>query len=306
MNTFPKMLLLVALVLQSNPILARELTSFNGQQLNDIRQITNIKKYGKYKPSQFSTKKHVVLVSWNSEEGKKRFFRSKYNNDFFQLAHHYQPQANPLYCGIASSVIVLNSIRASSGKIPVQPQFSVKKPKALGGDVIPYNLYNQANLLNETTDKVKSRNIIQLKNISADSGDNSGKFDPGLKLAELAGVLESYKLAVQKYPSNADIKNGADKFRSRIKATLNENKLFILVNYKSDMVGQLGSGHISPVGAYDEQSDSVLVLDVAGYQNPWIWIPIVDLYASMHTKDGDKYRGYLLVEEGEKLSSKVF
>ena len=73
---------------------------------------------------------------------------------------------------------------------------------------------------------------------------------------------------------------------------------FLLINYKSNMVGQASSGHISPVGAYDEKSDSVLVLDVAAYQNPWVWIPVTDLYASMHTKDGDKYRGYLVVEEG--------
>ncbi|WP_455221517.1 phytochelatin synthase family protein, partial [Kaarinaea lacus] len=246
----------------------------------------------------------VVLVSWNSEEGKKRLFRSKFNNDFFQLANHYQPQANPLYCGIASSVIVLNSIRASSGQIPNQPQFSIKKPAALGGEVIPYNLYSQASLLNETTDKVKSRKIIQLRNIPANGSEDTEQFDPGLKLADLKGVLESYKLAVQKYSADSDIKIGVKKFRNKIKAVLSENNQYMLINYKSDLVGQLSSGHISPLGAYDEQSDSVLVLDVAEYQNPWIWIPICDLYASMHTKDGESYRGYLVIEEGVGLTDK--
>ena len=298
MNWFVKISLVVVLGLQSHVILAREIMSFNGQQLDDTSYIVNTKHYGKYRPSQFSNNGEVVLVSWNSEEGKKRFFRSKYNNDFFQLAHHYQPQANPLYCGIASSVIVLNSIRSTSGKIPVQPQFSVKKPEVLGGDVVPYNLYNQSNLLNKSTDKVKPRDIIQLKNISTNGADTAKQFDPGLKLAELKGVLESYQLAVEKYPADADVKEGAQKFRGKIKETLNEKKQFMLINYKSDLVGQLGGGHISPIGAYDERSDSVLVLDVAGYQNPWIWIPVKDLYASMHTKDGDKYRGYLVVEEG--------
>lgn len=305
MDVLVKMPLLALLfALHSSLSVADNFVSFNGQPLNGTSHVAEPKAYGKYKPSQFSGNGQVVVVSWNSEEGKKRFFRSKYNNDFFQLANHYQPQANPLYCGIASSVIVLNSIRASSGRIPNQPQFSIKKPSALGGDVIPYNLYSQASLLNENTDKVKLRQVIQLKNIRADSTDDTQQFDPGLKLAELKGVLESYKLAVQKYSADADIKIGVKEFRSRIKAVLSENNQFMLINYKSNMVGQLSSGHISPLGAYDSQSDSVLVLDVAEYQNPWIWIPLYDLYASMHTKDGESYRGYLVIEEGVGLTDK--
>ena len=293
-----KVPLVVTLLVLSQLSIAREERSFNGQLLDAGTETAAIKAYGKYKPSHFSADKKVVLVSWNSDEGKARFFRSKYNNDFFQLANNYQPQANPLYCGIASSVIVLNTIRASSGKIPVQLDASVKKPKALGGQVVPYNLYSQASLLNDTTDKVKPRQIIQLKNISPDDADSADKFDPGLKLEDLKGVLESYRLAVEKFPADADIESGAENFRKKLKAVLAEKQRFILINYKSDTVGQLGSGHISPVGAYDEQSDSVLVLDVAGYQNPWLWIPVSDLYASMHIKDGKEYRGYLVVSEG--------
>ncbi len=298
MKTIVRVSLVAFFVAANHVTAAQEVMSFNGQPLDSSQQVINTKAYEKYKPSEFSADKKVVLVSWNSDEGKKRFFRSKYNNDFFQLAHHYQPQANPLYCGIASSVIVLNSIRAASGKIPVQPQFSIKKPEELGGDIVPYNLYSQASLLNETTDKVKPRQIIQLKNIATKGRENTAQFDPGLKLAELKGVLESYKLTVEKYSADSDLKAGADMFRNKIKSILTDKEKFVLINYKSNMVGQMSSGHISPLGAYDEQSDSVLVLDVAAYQNPWIWIPVHDLYASMHTKDGDNYRGYLVVQEG--------
>jgi len=290
-------ILLAAVTQNTN---ARELMSFNGQPLNKSQTVAKAKPYGQYQPSEFSPDKQVVLVSWNSEEGKKRFFRSKYNSDFFQLANNYQPQANPLYCGIASSVIILNTIRNASGKIPNQPEASVLKPKALGGNVVPYNLYSQATLLNEFTDKVKPRKIIQLKNISANDAEDADKFDPGLKLAELKGVLESYKLSVQKYSADSDIEEGAQQLREKLKSVLTEPEQFMLINYKGNMVGQLSSGHISPVGAYDDESDSVLVLDVAGYQNPWLWIPVKDLYASMHTKDGQYYRGYLVVEEGKE------
>ena len=47
-----------------------------------------------------------ILVKWNGEQGLERFERSKYKNDFYQLVNFYQPQINPLYCSVASSVIV--------------------------------------------------------------------------------------------------------------------------------------------------------------------------------------------------------
>jgi hypothetical protein len=74
--------------------------------------------YGVFKPSTFSAEKEVVLVAWNSEEGLHKLSRAAFKNDFYQLAHSYQPQINPLYCGIASSVIVLNAMRLESGLVP--------------------------------------------------------------------------------------------------------------------------------------------------------------------------------------------
>ncbi|WP_455220479.1 hypothetical protein, partial [Kaarinaea lacus] len=98
MNVFVRTLLLALLLVSHNSLsVAEDSKSFNGQPLDATLQVVKTKAYGKFKPSQFSNKGKVVLVSWNSEEGKKRLFRSKFNNDFFQLANHYQPQANPLY-----------------------------------------------------------------------------------------------------------------------------------------------------------------------------------------------------------------
>jgi len=298
MSLMIRLVLPILLSVQICSASARELTSFNGQSFDDARLDVKAKPYGQYNPSQFSSDHQVVLVSWNSEEGKKRLLRSQFNNDFFQLANNYQPQSNPLYCGIASSVILLNTIRTTSGKIPAQAEASIVRPAVLGGDLVPYYLYSQSNLLNDVTDRVKSREVIQLRNISGSKNEDADKFDPGLSLADLKSVLESYKLRVQKFSAEPEIGEGAAQFRKVLKSVLVENENFLLINYKSDMVGQMSSGHISPVGAYDEQSDSVLVLDVAGYQNPWLWIPVTDLYASMHTKDGQNYRGYLVVEEG--------
>jgi hypothetical protein len=56
-------------------------------------------------------------------------------------------------------------------------------------------------------------------------------------------------------------------------------------------------GHISPIGAYDQKTDSILVLDVASSKRPWIWVNVYDFYFGMHQKDGENYRGYLIVSD---------
>lgn len=260
-----------------------------------VSSVSALEQYGSYKKSEFSDT--TKLVNWNTDEGKKRLFNTKYSKDFFQLAHHYQPQANPLYCGIASSVMVLNALRIEKNKIPSQSAFEVQTPKALGGDKLSYKLYSQATFLNKKTEKVKARSIIELTNVTKENQTDSSQFDPGLTLAELKGVLETYDVKADLHYASGNSRKDIDAFRADLKEILGESKKFILIVYKSDKVGQAGGGHISPLGAYDVLSDSVLVLDVSGHMNPWLWIPVRDLYLSMNTKDGNKFRGYLIVED---------
>ena len=70
------------------------------------------------------------------------------------------------------------------------------------------------------------------------------------------------------------------------------------MNYSRKALGQPGGGHISPVGAYDETSDSFLVMDVNPNRAPWVWITSDDLVAAMRTFDTVENRGYVLIAEG--------
>ena len=62
-------------------------------------------------------------------------------------------------------------------------------------------------------------------------------------------------------------------------------------------MNQDGSGHFSPIGAYDSESDSVLILDVAKYKYPPFWVTTSDLQASLNTIDSDsgKSRGVVQI-----------
>ncbi len=72
----------------------------------------------------------------------------------------------------------------------------------------------------------------------------------------------------------------------------------MIANYLRKTIGQERGGHISPLGAYDVETDRFLVLDVACYKYPPVWVRAEKLFAAMNTTDSDnqnRTRGYVLV-----------
>lgn len=248
-------------------------------------------------PSSFSDRGEVVLAAWNSDEGLRRLNRSTHKVDFHQLAHRFQPQINPLYCGIATTTILLNAIKIPRGAAPSQEELEVEKPQVWGGGRIPFPSYSQVTLLNEETDEVKPRTLIDLANITEENTDDEKAFNPGLNLDQLRRIQEIYDLKAQLFYADKEPTDGVTLFRQEVKSALSDHDKFIVVNFVGTTIGTTTGGHISPLAAYDEETDSVLVLDVAGHKNPWYWSPVSHLYRAMHTKDGDSYRGWLVVQD---------
>jgi hypothetical protein len=239
---------------------------------------------------------NTSLTKWNSGEGIKRLDSSFYKNDFYQLSEHFQPQINPLYCGIASSVIILNTIN-DGNKIESQKDLEVVKPKAFGVGNIAFNSYSQITFLNDKTDKVKDRKIINLKNITSENENDAKSFDAGVNLKQLADILKTYQIKSKiTYAKNVHPKT-LENFRELLKKVLSDNEKFMLVNFDGKALGLTTNGHISPVAAFDCASDSVLIMDVAGHKNGWYWADVESLYKAMNTKDGDSYRGYLVISK---------
>ena len=63
-------------------------------------------------------------------------------------------------------------------------------------------------------------------------------------------------------------------------------------------VGMDGTGHFSPVVAFEPESDSALVLDVARYKYPPVWMPVETLFAGINTTDASTraMRGLIDIE----------
>lgn len=79
---------------------------------------------------------------------------------------------------------------------------------------------------------------------------------------------------------------------------------FLIVSYTRKVIGQTGTGHFSPIGAYDESSDHVLVLDTARFKYGPHWIPLALMFEALLPLDLDtgKSRGYMVLSYDNGLN----
>ena len=172
--------------------------------------------------------------------------------DYAILADHFESQELRSYCGVASSVIVLNS---------------------LGSEL------DQRSFFDVDAASVKPR---------------FGVMFGGMTLAELTAYLQAHDSAAEMQYADAVT---LDDFREIVAKNLEDSDNFILVNYQREVLGQRRVGHISPIGAYDAESDRVLILDTASYNYPPTWVPLAQLYSAMAAIDpaSGKARGFVEV-----------
>lgn len=248
-------------------------------------------RYGKYKTVKEHWREQIVIINWNTDEGKRRLFECSDNAAFFRVAHNYQPQINPFFCGIASIVTTLNSLRLSKGKVPDQEGFNFTRPD---GSITQYKLYSQLTLLNEKTDKIKPKDVIA-PSINPEKAKQI--FNPGLTLKEVAAILKIYGAKVKTMHATNASATHIEAFRATLKATLNHPEKILISNFFGRIKGLTTGGHYSIIGSYDAATDSVLVMDTAAHKNPWYWVSIKNFYKAMHTKDGVDYRGWIVVSD---------
>jgi hypothetical protein len=229
---------------------------------------------------------------WDSDEGLARLERSRFKNDFYQLINFYQPQENPLYCSVATGVIILNAL--NYGNIASQKELEVVRPENAGGGIMRYPIYSQKTFFNKETDKIKKREIIDFREMTVINGKKT--YDAGLSFDDFVKILSGpYKLKVKTIYAEKNNKESIDQFRDIIRRVLSDETSFIIVNFDGKILGKTTNGHISPLAAYDEESDSVLILDTALHKNKWYFSRVEDLYQAMNSKDEGRYRGYLIV-----------
>ena len=238
-----------------------------------------------------------ALLPFTAPESAVRLERSKHKVDFFPLVNQFESQQNLGYCGPATAVIVLNTLRIDNPAI-AKPRDPALFPEQYRSRLPPglepvFSRYTQGTFFDEQTQSVKTRDQF----FGGPRGAGK-KPSPGLELRELGGILTAHGLAVEVRVVKDDA--GDEPIRKELAENLRTPGDYAVVNYFRPALGQKGGGHISPLGAYDEASDSFLILDVNPTAQKWVWVPAAALIKAMRTKDVSENRGYLLIKEGKK------
>ena len=118
----------------------------------------------------------------------------------------------------------------------------------------------------------------------------------GMALPDLAGLLRVYELQVSVHHADCFSVN---QFRDLLVKNLGTADDYLIINYQREVLGQGKVGHISPVAAYDRDTDSVLIMDSAAHKYPPTWAPVELVYAAMNTIDTASMmpRGYIEVSK---------
>ncbi|WP_172636068.1 phytochelatin synthase family protein [Synechococcus sp. PCC 6312] len=207
------------------------------------------------------------LTSLTSRTGESLLETSQAKADVLPLMSHFVTQINPAYCGVASSVMVLNALGVTTANTPAWQR----------------GYLNQDTIFTPQTNAVIDRHLIAHQ---------------GLTLSQLAEFLQTYPVTVERY-YGSDL--GLAEFRQILGISLGKANQYILVNYLRSSIGQETGGHISPLAAYHAEQDQVLILDVARYKYPPIWVSVQALWQAMGTIDpvSGKSRGFLVIRNRE-------
>jgi hypothetical protein len=204
------------------------------------------------------------LITLNSSEGEQLLLESKTREDYWPLSLQFVSQKNGAYCGVASSVMVLNALAVPAPSAP---------------ELGPYKTFTQENFFNEQNQKVLPAEVVSRQ---------------GMTLDQLSKLLEAYPVKTEIHHGD---QSSLEEFRKIAANILKEPNNFVLVNYLRKAIGQETGGHISPLAAYSEKTDRFLILDVSRYKYPPVWVKTAELWKSMNTMDTDsgKTRGFIVV-----------
>ena len=218
----------------------------------------------------------------------KKYFRSAMQGgglkSFFSLMEQHSTQTEPAFCGLSTLVIVLNALA-------IDPRQSWKGP---------WRWYDES-MLNccVDLDSVKRTGITLSKfhclaicqglitelhyGIEEDGKNTSNTEKDGDGLLLFRDAVN--RACVEPYTQQEPIADDT------------EPQTILVVSYSRKILGQTGSGHFSPIAAYDKESDHVLILDTARFKYGAHWVPLPLVFQAMQPVDTDtgRSRGYVLL-----------
>ncbi len=181
------------------------------------------------------------------------------------LLNKFQAQENPYFCGPGSAAIVLNALRSKGGSVFTQKSFFCELSSKIKTVAQVCGEKHFEDQIIHGLQLSQLREMIELKGVSA----------------KLTYAVESGRLAM----------------KESLKAALQEKDTYVIANYYRPKLGQKGRGHFSPLAAYDQRTDSFLILDVNPKVQRPCWVKADALVDALTVMDGLRPRGFLTIRK---------
>ena len=260
-----------------------------------------------------------VGIPFDSEKSNKlvlQCLKSKYYSSFYTLLSHFTTQSHPTYCGISSMVMILNALLIDPNRRwnGIWRWFSedivwctdIKTIEKFGMNLEEFNIVSKCNNLfnilfrpdtNENDTRETLETIIKTYNnnnkrehLENKCNIHSQCLKHALHQSNTSILHQNYN----KYCKNNDLHDSysytyrlcnLDLFEISCILTSRRSGLFTLCSYHRKALEQTGGGHFSPIALYNPYSRDILMLDIARFKYPSLWINITLAYESFYSID---------------------
>jgi glutathione gamma-glutamylcysteinyltransferase len=239
-----------------------------------------------------------TCVAFASRHGKRIFRSALLQNglkSFYSLIEQFHTQTEPAYCGVSTLVMVLNALAVDPGQHWKGP-WRWYEERML-------NCCLDLEEVKETGITMRDFQCLALcQGLSVDltycDANGNGDGNNGESFSGLDSFRKAVEAACVEAPatSSSSSSSSEDDFDAQ-QYDENDPLQVMVISYSRKILKQTGSGHFSPVAAYDRASDSVLILDTARFKYGAHWTKLPLVYEAMKPIDPDtgRSRGYALL-----------
>jgi len=246
------------------------------------------------------------MIGLDTTLGQERLARTSIVNDL--MVERFFNQLNRTFCGPASLALLFNALNVA---------YRIKYIEAHEDKNSEDEFFKQA----ETGHfRVTEDDIVNLDDVKEYLKSNTSISTRGLNIQNMEHIVNIIGFGVNVYLACGNSICESDKMKKDINAVVsNKERIFnnveefknfasdyikrpvtgVIVNYNMQALGYEGlRGHFSPLAAYDQDSDSFLLMDVWP-DTPPAWVKSESLFNAMSTIDNDSNlpRGLLHIHE---------
>ena len=224
----------------------------------------------------YSVHKRILpsnLTALSSSQGRKYLLESMSQataESYWALTEQFVNQSDPAFCGVTTLLMVLNAMN-------IDPNVRWKGGWRFYGDE---DVLLQRCCLNAERIRRVGITMEQFMVLGTCHGMHITMKRPACTHKNAVSNISLQP--PEKYCSLEDFRND---IRQTLDSQLNHDSSILVTSFSRSALQQTGDGHYSPIAAYHEASDHVLVLDVARFKYAPYWVSVEELYQAMEPLD---------------------